>query len=340
MKRPALLFVPFSLLCLFILAGCAYALQGLAAAAPDTEQAVLDTPEIEQPTAEPTVDFAPTQAALRAIADQAQAEANAANVANIEAQQAALRAEQTAEAVKLAQALVTQQAEIIRATQAAEEWSGKATADASLLTKIAAETEGQVKAREAEALRLQASAALIKAETDAKSAGWQNVTWLLFALMGLTFGVAFIVAMLRRSGAAVEAVADDGTGAETTEPGPAPAYPAGFDTRVLLQNKFTIEQLRALGQGLTEGRALTHDEWTPAEKGFSEGKFATLQYIFVNHGLATWSDETHKGGALITERGLKWAAEIQKTPSLPVALVPKTPETDGYRPIDTQNTPQ
>jgi hypothetical protein len=104
----------------------------------------------------------------------------------------------------------------------------------------------------------------------------------------------------------------------------------------------TFEQLRELARGVQAGVALVHDNWTPATVLMSEGKFASLQFILVKYGRATWKDETHKAGIELTPEGCKFFDDVLNAPQTTAPLrqpVPVTPSGAGNRSIDSSFTP-
>jgi hypothetical protein len=104
----------------------------------------------------------------------------------------------------------------------------------------------------------------------------------------------------------------------------------------------TFEQLRELARGVSAGVSLVHDNWTPATVLMSEGKFASLQFILVKYGRATWKDETHKAGIELTPEGCKFFDDVLNAPQTTAPLrqpVPVTPSGAGNRSIDSSFTP-
>jgi hypothetical protein len=99
--------------------------------------------------------------------------------------------------------------------------------------------------------------------------------------------------------------------------------------------------LYALARGWTDDHIeLTHDEWTPAENGFSEGTFQKLQYLLVKYRCANWSDpERHENGIEITHDGAKFFSDILATTSPPRQDAPETTSVAPKQPIDDGFTP-
>jgi len=111
-------------------------------------------------------------------------------------------------------------------------------------------------------------------------------------------------------------------------------YPGGLSLHVF-NGVATGEQLQALARAVLSGTPMTHDNFTPAAKLFSEGKFQSVQYIFVKYGLAEWNDPTHQTGITPNAGGLKFLSDL--IPDSPTEFTPpETPSEPVFYPIDTQ----
>lgn len=242
--------------------------------------------------------------------------------------------------------------------------SAQATADANLALAAKAESdrvisENNLKMAQEHTRQLEIIATLtpqheqneimaIRARTDEKEADNQaRLGWIIpveLALIVIAV-VALIIVILKRAPRKVEPAQDDETD-EVTETMPAhaiPAYPGGIDAR-LLEGIVSANQLYQLAVGIRQGVPFTHDNWTPAEKLMSEGRFTSLQYLLIKYGGATWIDpEKHNEGIELTQKGYQLFNDIYnagKTTSPLTQDVSKSPPTrlktpidDGFQPI-------
>lgn len=179
--------------------------------------------------------------------------------------------------------------------------------------------------------------ALIQAQTNQKSAQTQATWGWIIPASFFTLAGAVIYLGRNAGKARQEQPAEVEQEPKPAAPAVMPAYPGGIDAR-LLDGIATHEQLYKLAVGIRQGVPFTHDNWTPAEKLMSEGRFASIQHLLVKHGGAEWvNPEQHNEGIDLTQKGYKFFDDIYnggETTSPLAPHAPITPSQPVYRPID------
>jgi PBP1b-binding outer membrane lipoprotein LpoB len=334
------------MLCL-LLTGCASDGQAYAMAAPAISQpSETLTPS---PVPSPTVDFMLTAQVLNnaALAKSAQADRDQAAAAVQSAnalgtQQAAINTVQAANlAVLQLTATLAQQAKEIAVINVTIQAGNIAQANANA-EQIKAQADADAKERAWQDASPTRTFVAAKAQTDANNYSLKVALgqWgtLLVMIAIILFLVMVILMILRGfhpdSG---QPATDESETDETPTISGIPDYPGGLSLSVF-KGVATGEQLQALARAVLSGTPMTHDNFTPAAKLFSEGKFQSVQYIFVKYGLAEWNDDTHKSGITPNAGGLKFFDDLlpddNRSPS--VITSPEMPLDPGFHPIDTQ----
>ena len=81
----------------------------------------------------------------------------------------------------------------------------------------------------------------------------------------------------------------------------------------------TPDQLQALAEGLSGGRALACREWTGRGAAFSQSEFARLRSKLIAGGLARWvSDRDPRSGCVLTGKGKATFHGLAALPRLPI----------------------
>lgn len=314
MKR-ALIVVVFITLCLALFLGLAFAIDiASAGSKPDAVPQSLPTATVNREP-EATATVAPD---YQATAQVAQANEQAAIDARLQAERAELRAEQTAEAVKLAAALVTQQAEALQVTAQAADYSAKATADANYLIRLEADTQSDVARRDAETRRKLAEAEANRAEIE-RQTKWVSLTFQALMVLGICVlcVAALVIAVKRREAVTIDQGADGADDPEPEEVAPVRKeshkreYPGGLRfASVLEKTRLTEAQLVTWCARMLEGAAFSNSRWTPTENqtrdGMSEGQLRALQGLMIETERA---DEL-PAGVKLNASGLMFCADV------------------------------
>jgi len=83
----------------------------------------------------------------------------------------------------------------------------------------------------------------------------------------------------------------------------------------------TLEQLRLLGEGITDGMSFTESVWVGSDRIFSRGEFVALRDVLIRRGCLEWrSPRDHARGVDLTRGGqalMRHFASMVETPTLP-----------------------
>lgn len=230
------------------------------------------------------------------------------------------------------------------------DWTPTAIARMTERAEKTAEAEASAKAIYIEQENARIMAAI---ETDKRKA--ENAAWLdlivksAAAIIITALIVGMIIVLTYRVNLSAWRKAAEGTSdnllenlERPSEVSPAlndlPAYPGGLDTR-LFAAFLSPGTLRKAAGLVVAGTPLIHDNFTPIANCMSEGQFARLQAALVEYRAATWNDETHKAGITLTEKGIKFFADLQTASPFNQDAPKTTPPAlkrsidDGFQPI-------